>query len=168
MIKIGAIAALICSSPLALAGGEFTYDQEVNCLAKNIYHEARGQGYIGKKAVADVTINRVISSRFPNTVCGVVRQGHMKPSWKTGKPTPIKNKCQFSWYCDGKDDTMKNVAAWKDSLNVAHRAYFYRIEANVDDDTVDGAMWYHATRVTPYWASSMNKVTQIRKHIFYK
>ena len=58
-------------------------------------------------AVISVTINRVNDDRFPNTICGVVRQGPHRPSWKgTGEMIPIRHKCQFSWYCDGKPDTV--------------------------------------------------------------
>ena len=159
------IALLLCASTLASA--EVAYDKEVNCLAENIYHEARSQGDSGRVAVAHVTINRVLSKRFPDTVCGVVRQARTKPSWKTGKPTPIINKCQFSWYCDGKVDSINEPKAWKASLNVAHDIYFHRIEADIHNDTVNGAMWYHATRVSPYWTSSMRQVAHIRKHVFY-
>ena len=162
------VSMLLLLALCPAAYGESAYNQEVNCLAENIYHEARGQGMDGRLAVADVTINRVLSKRFPNTVCKVVKQGHMKPSWKTGKMIPVLNKCQFSWYCDGKDDVVKEQNAWHASLNTAHSSYFHRIEAEVELDTVKGAMWYHSTKVTPYWASSMLKVTQVRKHIFYK
>ena len=76
------------------------------CLAMNMYHEARNQGTAGVLAVTAVVLNRVHDDRFPDTICEVVEQGPTRSSWKD--PTiryPIKNRCQFSWYCDGISDT---------------------------------------------------------------
>lgn len=168
------LMALTCSLLLILAKhvhSDSIYESEVRCLAENIYHEARGQSIAGRLAVAHVTINRVISKRFPDSVCAVVRQGKTKLSWKTGRPIPLKNKCQFSWFCDGKKDIINEPKAWYSALNVAHGIYFHRIETNTKTiqwrDTTEGAMWYHAARVTPYWASSMHKVKHVNNHIFY-
>ena len=69
------------------------YGNEKECLAENVYFEARGQGAAGWVAVAQVTLNRVQDKRFPNTICEVVKQGL---TYENGYP--IKNKCQFSWY----------------------------------------------------------------------
>ena len=86
---------------------------QATCLAENVYFEARNQGTAGWSAVISVTLNRVKDKRFPNTICEVVKQGPTRESWKTrGKKVaenerkyfPIKNRCQFSWYCDGKAD----------------------------------------------------------------
>ena len=86
---------------------------EVMCLAENMYHEAKNQGTAGWSAVASVTFNRIRDNRFPNTVCEVVKQGPTRESWKTRlldipdeerKYYPIRHRCQFSWYCDGKSD----------------------------------------------------------------
>ena len=76
------------------------------CMALNIYYEARGSNLADKAAVADVVLNRVNDSRYPNTICEVVKQGEQKPSWKDpNKMVMVRNRCQFSWYCDGKKDT---------------------------------------------------------------
>jgi len=87
--------------------------QEMICLAENIYFEARAESIEGKAAVANVTRNRVNSSLFPNSYCGVVYQGPVRESWKTKQDPnlepvyyPIKHRCQFSWYCDGKKDVI--------------------------------------------------------------
>ena len=88
---------------------------EVNCLALNIYHEARNQPTVGKLAVAMVTMNRVKDERFPNTVCGVVTQGLYKNN------QPIINKCHFSWWCDGKSDKPKDLQSWQYSLHPLDR-----------------------------------------------
>ena len=80
-------------------------DTEISCMADNIYFEARNQGTAGWSAVASVTLNRVKDKRFPNTVCEVVKQGPTRESWKKdGNYYPLKHRCQFSWYCDGKKD----------------------------------------------------------------
>lgn len=62
---------------------------EVNCLAQTIYHEARGEPLAGQLAVANVTMNRVYSGTFPNSVCKVVYQ-RGQFSWTT-KKTPTRN-----------------------------------------------------------------------------
>ena len=89
-------------------------DKQAVCLANNMYHEARSQGLAGQLAVSLVVLNRVKDKRYPNTICEVVHQGPVRESWKTkGKDVadsernyyPIRHRCQFSWYCDGKDDT---------------------------------------------------------------
>jgi spore germination cell wall hydrolase CwlJ-like protein len=145
--------------------------EEVECLAQNIYHEARGQGVDGRFAVAHVTINRMHHKRFPDTVCAVVKQGRTKPSWKDGSPIPIKNMCQFSWYCDGKADDILEPKAYLAAKIAAYRVYHNRVsgfELNSKwNDSVQGAMWYHATQVKPYWITDMQKVDRIDNHIFY-
>ena len=87
----------------------YASDEHVQCLAMNMYHEARDQGTAGKLAVSAVVMNRVNDNRFPNSVCEVVLQGPTRPSWKDPSISyPIRNRCQFSWYCDGKSDDIKD------------------------------------------------------------
>ena len=103
------------AEPFIIIHEEFwtlTQASDAHCLAMNIYHEGRSDNLAGQYAVADVVLNRVESKRYPNTVCEVVYQARMKPSWKDpDKLIPIKNKCQFSWYCDGKDDYPHEIEA---------------------------------------------------------
>ena len=92
----------------AIKGEIYTADSqpELYCLAMNIYHESKSEPLAGQYAVADVTINRTLDTRYPNTVCEVVMQARMKESWKTKqypdlpdserKYVPVRNKCQFS------------------------------------------------------------------------
>jgi spore germination cell wall hydrolase CwlJ-like protein len=87
--------------------------QETTCLAQNIYFEARDQTIKGQIAVSLVTINRLKSKRFPNTICKVVKQAR----YRNGKV--VRNKCHFSWFCDGKSDRPKDRIAWKVSLTIA-------------------------------------------------
>ena len=79
---------------------------EMHCLATNIYHEARGESNEGKFAVGNVTMNRVDSNRFPDSICEVVYQAEYRVNWK-GDQVPRRHRCQFSWYCDGKSDDIR-------------------------------------------------------------
>lgn len=134
---------------------------QLECLAKNIYFEAAVESTAGKLAVAQVTLNRVNSSRFPNTVCGVVKQGR---HYKSGKP--IRNKCAFSWYCDGKPDEPYDGQMWAESKNIAK--FMLSTQMKIIDIT-DGATHYHANYIKPpWWVKAKVKTTQIDKHIFYK
>ena len=135
------------------------------CLAVNMYHEARDQGTAGRLAVSAVVLNRVRDSRFPNTVCEVVYQAQMKPSWKTGKPVPIRNRCQFSWYCDGKSDKIKDKKTYQRILDFAGLILHNDIEFL---DITDGATHYHADYVKPDWADTKTRTTEIGDHIFYR
>ena len=130
------------------------------CLALNVYHEAKNQNVVGQIAVAQVTMNRVYDDRYPDTVCEVVKQGPTY-SWKPNYP--IKNRCQFSWYCDGKSDKPREEYAWEHAQMVAHEVYYGNVV-----DVVEGATHYHAHYVTPEWASSKTYIVRIDDHIFYR
>ena len=135
------------------------------CLALNTYHEAKNQSLVGQIATAQVVMNRVEDDRFPSTVCEVVKQGPTRPSWEDPeKEYPIKHRCQFSWYCDGKDDTPKNEKAWRKAQDVAFLVYYNKIQL----DITEGATHYHATYVRPSWAKTKKRTTRIEKHIFYR
>ena len=123
------------------------------CLALNVYFEARSEPIIGQFAVAQVTLNRVKSSDYPDTVCSVVKQSNA-------------NGCQFSWYCDGKSDKPKDNEAWAIAQWVA--------EITISDE--DGSLnlmpssviHYHADYVNPFWVSSCVAVGKYGRHIFYR
>ena len=135
------------------------------CLALNTYHEAKNQSLVGQIATAQVVMNRVEDKRFPNTICEVVKQGPPRPSWEDPKKEyPIKHRCQFSWYCDGKDDTPKNEKAWRKAQDVAFLVIYDKIKL----DVTEGATHYHATYVKPSWAKTKKRTTRIEKHIFYR
>jgi spore germination cell wall hydrolase CwlJ-like protein len=129
------------------------------CLALNVYHEAKNQSFIGQVAVAQVVMNRVKDNRYPNNVCDVVKQG-LTYKWKPS--LPIKNRCQFSWYCDGLSDEPKDDLAWEKSLMVAHG-----VLSGYTENVAEDALWYHAHYVNPDWASSKRFVVRINDHIFY-
>ena len=141
---------------------------QATCLADNVYHESRNQGTAGWSAVISVTMNRVKDKRFPNTICGVVKQGPTRESWKqNGTYYPIKHKCQFSWFCDGKTDVIhkRNAKLYKEIYNLS---YVYLIKDIIILDITDGATHYHADYVTPAWAQTKTKTVEIGDHIFYK
>ena len=150
-------------------------DRAPECLALNMYHEARGQGTAGLFAVSAVVLNRVNDSRFPNSVCEVVEQGPIRESWKTRenkslpeskrKYYPIKNRCQFSWFCDGKSDTPRNKKMYQELLDLAKLIMYNEL---ILVDITDGALFYHADYVTPGWAKTKQKTVEIQDHIFYR
>lgn len=122
------------------------------CLAMNVYYEARGEGMMGKYAVAQVVMNRVEHDRFPDTVCAVVKQ----------RRSPALHQCQFSWYCDGKPERPTNTRAWEEAQLIAQDV----LDGTVDDIT-DGALFYHADYVSPYWAEEFNHTVTYGTHKFY-
>jgi len=135
------------------------------CLSLNVYHEAKNQSIVGQAAVAEVVMNRVQDSRYPNTVCEVVKQGPHRPSWKDpNKEHPIRHKCQFSWYCDGKSDEPKDDKHWHQAKEIARLVLYDRIVI----DVTEGATHYHATYVKPAWARTKTRTTRIESHIFYR
>ena len=136
------------------------------CLALNTYHEAKNQSLVGQVATAQVVMNRVKDSRFPNTVCEVVKQGPHRPSWEDPKKEyPVRHKCQFSWYCDGKsDEPRKDSKEWFKAKEYARIVLSGRIVL----DVTEGATHYHATYVKPAWAKTKTRTTRIESHIFYR
>jgi N-acetylmuramoyl-L-alanine amidase len=124
------------------------------CLALNVYFEARNDSMAGQYAVAQVVMNRVQSSKFPNDVCSVVKQ-----SRKDGT-------CQFSWYCDGKSDRPREPYAWAYAQMVAADVLIGQgIEVT---DITQGATHYHAHYVRPYWADKLEYTVTYGSHLFYK
>lgn len=135
------------------------------CMALNIYYEARGSNLADKAAVSDVVLNRVNDTRYPNTVCEVVKQGRQKPSWKDpDRMVMVRNACQFSWYCDGKPDVPKDEDRWFEAQMIAWGIIEYEKYRGI----TEGATHYHATYVSPKWAKDMQLVGRIGAHIFYR
>ena len=131
------------------------------CLALNTYHEAKNQSMIGQVATAQVVMNRVADRRYPNTVCEVVKQG---PKYK-GSDVPVRHKCQFSWFCDGKsDEPKKDSKEWRMAQEYARIVLSGRIVL----DVTEGATHYHATYVRTAWAKTKTRTTRIERHIFYR
>ena len=127
--------------------------EELYCMQQNIYFEARNQSTLGQVSVAWVTLNRVESNRYPDTICEVVWQHK-----------------QFSWTHDGLADTPGNnkieQKAWEDAGLIAEVVLLDWALSR--QSPVENATMYHADYVTPYWSSSYELVTKIDSHIFYK
>jgi spore germination cell wall hydrolase CwlJ-like protein len=121
------------------------------CLTQAVYYEAGFEPLEGRRAVAQVVINRMRHPAFPKSVCGVVYQGARAPV------------CQFSFVCDGSLYRRPALGAWKQAEAVAAAA----LDGFVDR-TVGAATHYHADYVAPYWAPRLAKITQIGAHIFYR
>lgn len=119
---------------------------EVGCLALNIYHEARGEPLDGQMAVAAVTLNRMHSTSYPDTVCGVVWQPH-----------------QFSWTRQSVRHTRRDPLAWASVLAVAEQAY-----ATPRELSLKGATHFHTYQVTPDWSHQLHLVEKIGNHLFYE
>jgi spore germination cell wall hydrolase CwlJ-like protein len=135
-------------SPLQASDYTPNIKEEILCLAQNIYFESRGEPVKGQIAVALVTINRANNPDYPNTICGVVKQG-----------------CQFSWNCDGKSDVLPVT---KDAAKKAIQlATVMLINPRVDDIT-KGALFFHSSYVKPSWRKKMEKTIEIGNHIFYR
>ena len=159
---------LFMSSPVQAADNNIVWNdnEHVKCLALNMYHEARDQGTAGKLAVSAVVINRVSDSRFPNTICEVIKQGPTRKSWRDPSVSyPIKNRCQFSWYCDGVSDEVKDEKSYQKILDFARLILHNDIQFV---DITDGATHYHADYVKPDWADTKTRTTEIGDHIFYR
>jgi len=149
---------------LVLFAGKATADdyEERYCMAQNIYFESANQSFAGKLAVGHVVINRVRDKQFPNNVCDVIYQAKTKINWK-GNEVPIRNQCQFSWYCDGKSDEPVDSKTWMTSLYIADLL----LEVGYRDIT-EGSLYYHADYIRPYWADVLEHVVTIDNHLFYK
>ncbi|MEF2070505.1 cell wall hydrolase [Consotaella aegiceratis] len=128
-------------------------EREQTCLANGIYYEARGESELGQAAVGQVILNRVRNPSFPNTICGVVYQNK---DWR--------NRCQFSFACDGRRDRVSDRDAWEIAKRVADQVSKGQIWIN----EVGSATHYHATYVKPRWARAMERVDRIGQHIFYR
>ena len=166
MIKEVVLSFLVATTSVDKVEVDKFRHTEATCLAKNMYYEARNQGLAGQLAVSLVVMNRVKDSRYPNTVCGVVEQGPTRESWKkNGTYYPIRNRCQFSWYCDGKSDEPKEPTTYKRLLDLALVLVYDDIQIV---DFTEGATHYHADYVFPAWRKSKTKTVEIADHIFYR
>lgn len=148
-------------------------EASVRCLQRNLYFEARNQGVDGQVAVAWVTINRVNSRHYPNTICDVVHQGVHRNG------VPVRHQCKFSWYCDGKSDTAYDTRAWEIAGEIAYHMVENCLVQSTEVCPVDqtgGALYYHTEyvpgsnppeKLEPSWSKVYTASTQINSHIFY-
>lgn len=133
---------------LPLADG----DVEWRCLSEALYFEARGETVKGQFAVAEVIVNRVKSGRFPETLCGVIKQG-------TGR----KFQCQFTYTCDGYKEIIAEPKAFERVSKVARV-----VIDGAGGSLTDGATHYHNVTVRPAWSKKYTRTAKIGVHIFYR
>ena len=129
-----------------------TGDEHWECLSEALYFEARGETIKGQFAVAEVIMNRVDSGRFPDSVCGVIKQG-------TGR----KYQCQFTYTCDGNPERISEPQAYERVKKVARAALDQRAP-----ELTQGATHYHTTAVRPKWSRVYTKTAAIGVHLFYR
>ena len=154
VILLLALFALSLSPGTAKADHVEVNHKDLECLAKNIYYEARSSNLADKAAVADVVINRSQDRRYPATICGVVEDGYVAG----------RRDCQFSWFCDGKSDDPQDLDRWMEAQSIA----FTMINFGEYRGITEGATHYHATYVNPFWADSLQMVGTIGAHIYYR
>jgi spore germination cell wall hydrolase CwlJ-like protein len=129
-------------------------EKSLDCLAMNVYREAGHEPFEGKVAVAQVTLNRVNSNKFPRDVCAVVYQ----KSRFTERVI-----CQFSWYCDSKHRNRPvDDEAYEESYRVAKMVFLEDFKL----ESIENALYYHADYVNPNW--KLKRITKIGTHIFYE
>jgi N-acetylmuramoyl-L-alanine amidase len=162
------VASLVPKLPdrsfLELPKGTPKTARERECLAMAIYHEARGEALMGRVAVAQVIVNRVRSRAYPSTICRVVFQN-----------AHLRNRCQFSFACDGVSDRPREIRAWRDADMLAREvlcaskcAASPRIPAvSLLSAPMRSATHYHATYVRPSWSRKKQSVGRIGTHVFY-
>lgn len=125
---------------------------QIDCLAEAVYYESRSEAMVGQLAVAEVIMNRVQHSAYPDSICGVVYQGSER---RTG--------CQFSFTCDGSMGRLPRGGAWRRSLMIAEYAFL-----GFGLEVTRRATHYHTTAVDPVWSSSLIQTRRIGTHIFYR
>nr|WP_314527566.1 cell wall hydrolase [uncultured Pseudomonas sp.] len=131
--------------------GSAPLDDAITCLARSIYWEAKGRETREMEAVASVVMNRLGHEGFPDTVCAVVKEGSES------------RNCQFSWWCDGRPDQVKEDAEYAVAKEIARKA----LNRTLNDRTA-GAMYFHDKTVRPDWAGKYIKTADIGRFRFYK
>lgn len=156
-IVVGTIIVLVSTVVGATAHYSIDYErkkQDLYCLAVNIYHEARGEPKAGQYAVAEVTLNRVKSKHYPNTICEVVHQ----KGWDKKRKRYVS---AFSW--TELDYAINlNSKPWREAMSIARQVHEGEFKPRVK-----GALFYHANYVKPKWARKKKVKAKIGKHIFY-
>jgi spore germination cell wall hydrolase CwlJ-like protein len=126
---------------------------EHKCLSEVLYYEARGEGAGGQKAIAEVVFHRMNHGDYGHSICAVVYEGAKRPG------------CQFSFTCNGEARRPKQVAAWRESEKLAAQILTGQVALK---NATGGALNFHAVSVSPDWADTMDRTTQIGNHIFYR
>jgi len=157
LLLLGGLGLVISVSSIMLVqfNARQADNRQLTCLALNVYHEARGEPAAGQFAVAKVTLNRVASSRYPNTICEVVYQ----KKWDRLRRRYVG---AFSWTEFDVKPSLKNME-WQQALRIAE-AVFTQDQL----PELEGALFYHARSITPSWARHKIPVAHIGRHVFYR
>jgi spore germination cell wall hydrolase CwlJ-like protein len=146
--------AQIITKPQAQAvdsTGKEPMDDAITCLARTIYWEARSESDASMEAIANVVMNRVGHKGFPDTICGVVKQGQDEGS------------CQFSWWCDGHSDGADEEESYSHAKEITRKALNRQLK-----DRTGGAMYFHNRKVDPNWSKEYIRTVEIGQFFFYK
>ena len=156
MLGVGASVVMVAIATLVFSMESRAMERrELMCLATNVYYESRGEPIEGQYAVAEVTLNRVASARYPSTICEVVHQ----EKWDYLRKRQVS---AFSWTEFDKLDAPRGEA-WRRAGEVAETVYFGR-----RDFVLAGAVHYHASYIRPSWSRGKKPVAKIGKHLFFK
>lgn len=157
-------AVVVAMTATAALAGTKTADgvpptDELSCLARAIYFEARGEPEEGQMAVGRVILNRTRSSVYPSSICGVVYENRTH-----------RNRCQFSFACDGRPDRIGDLDSW--GIILYRAAVLIAQENQCSDETASAgpiafSTHYHATRVSPRWSRLLQQTARIGRHVFY-
>ncbi|WP_336873723.1 cell wall hydrolase [Pseudomonas juntendi] len=131
--------------------GKAPLDDSLTCLARTLYWEAKGADASDMAAVASVVLNRLGQDGFPDTICGVVKQG-------------VESKaCQFSWWCDGRPDQVEEPQRYDVAKEIARQALNQQLQ-----DSTGGALYFHDRSVHPAWAKTYRRTAKTTHFLFYK
>jgi spore germination cell wall hydrolase CwlJ-like protein len=155
LLYILMLTSIIFIFKISVVKGE---EKEIACLAEAVYFESRSEGLLSQLGVAVVVLNRANLHDYPSNLCDVVHQSKL---WK-GKP--IRNKCMFSYWCDGKPERITDHDSYERSLFVSKLAL-----NGVTIKYIQDATHYHAQYVKPFWSTSprFKRLVQLGSHIFY-
>lgn len=131
--------------------GKERMDDAITCLARTIYWETRDSDNAAMQSIANVVMNRLGHEGFPNTICGVVKQGREQGA------------CQFSWWCDGRSDSAQEKERYAHAKEIARKALNRQLK-----DLTGGAMYFHRKGLVPSWSKKYVRTAVVGKHIFYR
>lgn len=131
--------------------GDEPLNDAITCLSRTIYWEARGEAAASMEAITSVVMNRLGHEGFPDTICDVVMQGRERGA------------CQFSWWCDGRSDDVKEDASYAIAKEIARKALNRQLT-----DRTGGALYFHQRKVSPGWSTGYIKTVEIGEFVFYK
>ena len=147
---------VVAAAPAALLPADSVLTRllaEHRCLSEVLYYEARGEGAGGQKAIAEVVFHRMNTGNYGHSICAVVYEGSRHAG------------CQFSFTCDGELIHRKDNGAWREAEALAARILTGEVRLA---NATGGATNFHAISVSPDWAGTLEKTTQIGNHVFYR